>query len=374
MSRLSFTVCGTGDPYVTAKPTSPRPLTPKPQSLAPIAHNPTIVSERQFRHINHFPKRTRRRNGSYPSHMPYSDHAVVTGAFSYTGGYIARHLLQRNVGVTTLTRHPDLQNSFGDTVKSAPLNFSDIDALSRSMRGANVFYNTYWIRFERGQTTFDNAVENSKKLFIAAKKAGVERIVHISVSNPSPDSSLPYFKGKWQVEDELKKIGIPYAIIRPTLIFGPNDLLLNNIAWALRRFPLFPIYGNGDYPVQPIYAEDVAIQAVAAGASTENFIADAAGPDTFTFEEMIRLLASAMGIRTRFIHAPPHISLALTGLVGLLVRDVVLTRDEVDGLMAGLLTSDSPPTGTTRFSDWLNENSRDLGRTYESELRRNFSK
>ena len=172
--------------------------------------------------------------------MAYSDHAVVTGAFSYTGGYIARNLLKQGVDVTTLTRHPDLQNLFGDTVKSGPLNFSDIDALSRSMEGATVFYNTYWIRFERGQTTFDNAVENSKKLFIAAKKAGVERIVHISVSNPSPDSPLPYFKGKWQVEDELKKIGIPYAIIRPTLIFGPNDLLLNNIAWALRRFPSSP--------------------------------------------------------------------------------------------------------------------------------------
>ena len=306
--------------------------------------------------------------------MAYSDHAVVTGAFSYTGGYIARNLLKQGVDVTTLTRHPDLQNSFGDTVKSAPLNFSDIDALSRSMEGASVFYNTYWIRFERGQTTFDGAVENSKTLFNAAKKAGVERIVHISVSNPSPDSPLPYFKGKWQVEDELKKIGIPYAIIRPTLIFGPNDLLLNNIAWALRRFPLFPIYGNGEYPVQPVYAEDVAIQAVAAGASTENSVADAAGPETLSFKDILRSLAYAMRISSRLVNTPPFLGLALTSVVGLLMRDVVLTRDEVDGLMAGLLTSDSPPTGTTCFSDWLNENSRDLGRTYESELRRNFSK
>ncbi len=304
--------------------------------------------------------------------MPYSDHAVVTGAFSYTGGYIARVLLENDVRVTTLTRHPDLQNLFGDTVKPAPLNFSDIDALSRSMEGATVFYNTYWIRFERGQTTFDGAVENSKTLFNAAKKAGIERIVHISVSNPSPDSPLPYFKGKWQVEDELKKIGIPYAIIRPTLIFGPNDLLLNNIAWALRRFPLFPIYGDGDYPVQPVYAEDVAIQAVAAGASTENFIADAAGPETLSFKDILTLLASAMGVRSRFVLTPPSVGLALTSLVGALVRDVVLTRDEADGLMAGLLTSESPPTGTTRFSDWLNGDANNLGRRYESELQRNF--
>ena len=191
--------------------------------------------------------------------MAYSDHAVVTGAFSYTGGYIARQLLQRNVGVTTLTRHPDLQNlirRYGQ-IRSARLLRHPKRSPIRCEEPPS-FSTPTGFGSNRGQTTFDNAVENSKKLFIAAKKAGVERIVHISVSNPSPDSPLPYFKGKWQVEDELKKIGIPYAIIRPTLIFGPNDLLLNNIAWALRRFPLFPIYGNGDYPVQPIYAEDVA--------------------------------------------------------------------------------------------------------------------
>ena len=304
--------------------------------------------------------------------MTHADHAIVTGAFSYTGGYIARNLLQKGVDVTTLTRHPDLLNSFHGAVKSAPLDFSDTEALTDSMIGASVLYNTYWIRFERGQTTFKGAVDNSKTLFNAAKSAGIKRIVHISVSNPSPESDLPYFKGKWQVEDELKKTGIPYAIVRPTLIFGANDLLLNNIAWALRRFPVFPMYGNGDYPVQPIYAEDVAEQAVDAATASENLVADAAGPDTFSFKELINLLASAMGIRARFIHAPPSVSIALTSIVGLLVRDVVLTRDEVDGLMAGLLTSDTPPTGTTRFADWLNKNAHNLGRRYESELQRNF--
>ncbi len=257
--------------------------------------------------------------------MPHPEKAVVTGAFSYTGGYIARNLLQKGVDVTTLTRHTDTLNSFGGAVKSAPLDFSDTDALTDSMIGASVFYNTYWIRFERGQTTFDGAVENSKTLFNAAKNAGIKRIVHISVSNPSPESNLPYFKGKWQVEDELKNTGISYAIIRPTLIFGANDLLLNNIAWAIRRFPVFPMYGNGDYPVQPVFAEDVAEQAVAAAGAFENSVTDAAGPDTFSFEELIELLASAMGKRARFIHMPLSVSLALTSIVGLLVRDVVLT-------------------------------------------------
>ena len=304
--------------------------------------------------------------------MAHPDQAVVTGAFSYTGGFIARRLLRSGVRVTTLTRHPDIQNAFDGQVRAAPLDFSDRAALSRSMEGAEVLYNTYWIRFERGDTTFDGAVENSKLLFEAAIDAGISKIVHISVSNPSPNSPLPYFSGKWRVEEALQDSGIPYAIIRPTLVFGKGDLLLNNIAWAIRRFPFFPVYGDGDYPVQPINAEDLAAQLVDAGYSTENLIADAAGPETLSFGDLLSQMASAMGVRRRFIRVPPTLGLALTSIVGLLVRDVVLTRDEVDGLMAGLLTSESPPTGKTKFTDWLDENRHNLGRSYVSELQRNF--
>ena len=215
-------------------------------------------------------------------------------------------------------------------------------------------------------------MENTRTLFEAAKSAGVGRIVHFSVTNPSSESGLPYFRGKAQVEAMLVGLGVPYAIIRPTLVFGVGDLLLNNMAWALRRFPVFPVYGSGDYPVQPIYVEDLAAQAVEAGSLSESSVADAAGPDTFSFEALLRLLASTMGVRRWFLHTPPRVGLALTGLVGLLMRDMALTRDEVVGLMDGLLTSGEPPTGTTRLSDWLAENGDGLGRRYVSELRRNY--
>ena len=304
--------------------------------------------------------------------MSHPDLAIVTGAFSYTGRYVARRLLDQGVHVRTLTRIPNAEDTLASHVEAAPLDFSDPDGLSRSMQGAEVFYNTYWIRYAHGLVTFDLAVENTGKLFEAAKRAGVGRIVHFSVTNVSPDSGLPYFKGKAQVEDMLMGLGIPYAIIRPTLVFGVGDLLLNNMAWALRCFPVFPVYGNGDYPVQPVYVEDLAAQAVEAGAQNENSVADAAGPDTFSFEALLRLLASSMGVRRRFLHTPPRVGLALTGLVGLLMRDMALTRDEVDGLMAGLLTSEAPPTGTTRLADWLEANADGLGRRYVSELRRNW--
>ncbi len=304
--------------------------------------------------------------------MPHPNLAVVTGAFSYTGRYVTRRLLDLGVRVRTLTRSPDAEDPFGGRVEVAPLDFSDPDGLRRSMLGAGVFYNTYWIRYAHGRTTFDLSVENTRTLFEAAKSAGVGRIVHFSVTNPSSESRLPYFRGKAQVEDMLVRLGIPYAIIRPTLVFGVGDLLLNNMAWAMRRFPVFPVYGSGDYLVQPIYVEDLAARAVEAGSLSESSVAAAAGPDTLSFEALLRLLASSMGIRRWFPHTPPRVGLALTGLVGLLMRDMALTRDEVVGLMDGLLTSDEPPTGTTRLTDWLAENGDGLGRRYVSELRRNF--
>ena len=209
-------------------------------------------------------------------------------------------------------------------------------------------------------------------LFDAASSARVERIVHLSVVNASSESRLPYFRGKGQVEEILASSGFSYAIIRPTLVFGEGDLLLNNMAWALRRFPVFPVFGDGKYPVQPIYAEDLAAQAVETGSRADSFVADVAGPETFSFEDLLHLLASAVGARIRLVHTPVPVGYALTRLVSVLLCDVVLSRDEVHGLMAGLLTSDIAQPDAARIGDWLKGNGNSLGRKYVSELERNF--
>ncbi len=274
--------------------------------------------------------------------------------------------------VKTLTGHPDREDPFGGAVEVAPLDFADGDGLRRSIAGADVLYNTYWVRFARGDTTFERAVQNSRALFEAARDAGVARIVHVSITNAGSGSRLPYFSGKGRVEEALKGLGVPYAIVRPTLVFGAEDVLLNNMAWAIRRFPFFPIVGSGDYLVRPINVDDLAALAVAEGSRTGDSVTDAVGPETMTFEALLHLLAAAVGSGCRFVHTSPALSLALTGLVGLLIRDVVLTRDEIDGLTASLLTSDGPATGTTSLSEWLDANGEALGCCYVSELRRNF--
>jgi uncharacterized protein YbjT (DUF2867 family) len=298
--------------------------------------------------------------------------AIVTGAFSYTGRAIADRLLAEGHAVRTLSRRDEPGDPLAGRLEVAPLQFADPEALAESLRGARVLFNTYWIRFERGESTFARAVENTRVLFRAAGEAGVERVVHVSVTNAAEDSPFVYFRGKAAVERELAASGLSYAIVRPTLVFGPEDVLVNNIAWILRRLPFFLVPDGGAYRVQPVSVEDTARICVAAAAETRGQTLDAAGPDTFTFDELVRLIAAAVRSPARLVRTPPRLALALSALVGAARRDVLLTRDELSGLAASLLVSAEPPRGRDRFGEWLEREGDRLGRRYVSEVARNF--
>ena len=304
--------------------------------------------------------------------MGNSELHVVTGAFGYTGRYITRRLLSMGKRVKTLTGHPGRQNPFGNQVSVAPFNFDNPTELMESLRGATTLYNTYWVRFPRRQVSFRKAVENTETLIHAAEEAGVRRIVHLSITNASEESTLPYFRGKGLVESAIMRSSLSYAIIRPTVIFGPEDILINNIAWFLRRFPVFAVPGTGNYRLQPVFVEDVAEIAVSAAIEDKNVVIDAVGPETYRFDELVRLIAEKVHSRAKIIHLRPGLALFLSRLVGYAVNDVILTRDEVAGLMANLLVSDGPPTGETRLGDWLDENAGSVGTKYASELNRHY--
>jgi uncharacterized protein YbjT (DUF2867 family) len=296
---------------------------------------------------------------------------VVTGAFSYTGRYIAEELLGRGRRVRTLTRRPaDPSHPLAARVEAARLVFDD--SLVESLRGADTLYSTYWVRFERGAVTFDGAVANLRRLFEAAERAGVRRIVCVSVANPDVASPFPYFRGKAQAEAALLVTGVSHAIVRPTLDFGPEDILVNNIAWGLRHVPLYLIPGDGQGEVQPVSVRDTASICVDAGARDDDLTLDAAGPDRWTYDDFVRLIARAVGSRARITHVPERVALAAARLVGVFLRDVVVTRDELDALAAGLLVSHEEPRGRERFEPWLAANADRIGRRYTSELGRNF--
>lgn len=301
-----------------------------------------------------------------------SEHSVVTGAFSYTGKYITQRLLDAGEQVRTLTGHPDRPNPFGGRVDVAPLTFDDPRGLRESLNGASTLYNTYWVRFPYGKVTFESVVTNTERFIVAAKAAGVRRIVHVSVTNASEDSPFPYFRGKGQVERLTRESGLTYAIIRPTLVFGTEDVLINNIAWLLRRFPVFAIAGSGEYRLQPVSVEDVADLAVDAGRRSDNVVVDAAGPDVYTFDEMVRLIAAAAGSRARLMHVRPAVARMLVRLVGYTLRDVILTADELGALMAELLLPSGPSTGRRRLSEWLAGHADQVGANYVNDIRRHW--
>ncbi|MFA0743019.1 MAG: hypothetical protein DFNUSKGM_003152 [Candidatus Fervidibacter sacchari] len=297
---------------------------------------------------------------------------AVTGAFGFTGRYIARRLINVGKRVRALIGR-DRPNPFGDRIEVARLQFNDFRALVDSLKGAAVLYNTYWVRFNYGEITFERAVQNSKTLIRAAEEAGVRRLVHISVTNPSEDSPLPYFRGKALVERAIRNSSLSYGIIRPTVLFGEGDILLNNIAYFLRRFPIFVVPGKGDYQLQPVFVDDVAALAVEVGERTDNFILDAVGPEVFTFAELVHLIKDTVGSGAKIVHAPPSLTMLCIWALNRFVNDIVLTREELEGLMANLLVSNQPPTCPTRFSEWLRQNAERIGLHYASELKRHFS-
>jgi NADH dehydrogenase len=296
---------------------------------------------------------------------------AVTGAFSFTGRAIAEKLLADGRDVLTLVRRPAVDAVDG-RIRTAPFDLDNVPQLVDSLRGIDTLYNTYWIRFPRGDLTFETAVDRCRRLIAAARQAGVRRIVHVSVVNASASGPTEYFRAKARLEQVVQQSGLSYAIVRPTLTFGPGDILVNNLCWVLRRFPVFAIPGDGRYRLQPVHVNDVADIAVGAGQATTDMTVDAAGPDVLTFNEFVALLARAVGSRAGLLHLPAELALAASRVLGVLVRDVMLTRDEVGELTGSLLVSERPPAGTTHLAAWAQANADGLGRNYRSELDRHY--
>ncbi len=297
---------------------------------------------------------------------------VVTGAFGYTGRWIAHRLLDEGKRVRTLTNAVGRDDPFEGRLEVHPLDFNDTSALVESLRGADVLYNTYWVRYNGHSNHSDHevATENCRKIFEAAKQAGVRRIVHFSVANPDKAPKWSYFQGKVISEEMLRDCGVSYAIVRPTVLFGGGrNVLVNNIGWILRRFPVFGLFGWGNYLIQPVHVEDVARIAVEVGKGEEDVIVDATGPETFTYREFIKLIAQSMGIRRLILPMPALLGWVAGRVMGVFLRDVVITRGEIRGLMQGLMSSQETPLGELSFSEWVTESGSELGRYYHNDLK-----
>lgn len=301
--------------------------------------------------------------------MPAPLHAV-TGAFGYTGRSLAERLLERGVRVRTLTNSPDRPHPFGHDVEIHRLAFDDPAGLEASLRGVDVLHNTYWVRFNHRLFTFERAVANSKVLFEAARRAGVRRIVHVSILHADEADDLGYYRGKHELEQALAATGVPHAIVRPGVLFGRGDILVNNIAWALRHLPVFGVFGDGEYRLRPLHVDDMAALMIEQAGLDGCTRADAVGPEGFSYLDLVRMLRDTLGSRRRIAHVPPTLGHLIANALNPFLRDVVITREEIQGLMRGLLDSDAPAAGPTRLTDWAREHCKELGRRYASEVGR----
>lgn len=295
---------------------------------------------------------------------------AVTGALGYSGQQIARLLLERGDRVRTLTNSPRRPNPFAGNIEIHPLAFEDRGALRRSLEGVDTLVNTYWVRFNHRLFTFAQAVENTRRLFAAAKEAGVRRIVHVSILKPEKGRGLGYYEGKLELERVLKALDISHAILRPGVLFGRGDILVNNIAWTLRRLPVFGVFGDGNYRLQPMHVDDFAALALECADRDNDFTVDAVGPETFTYRELAVTIGRIIGIERPIISVPPNLGYAVSKLINPFVGDVIITRQEIEGLMRGLLFSENDRTGATRLTDWVRDNREQLGVRYASEVGR----
>ena len=305
--------------------------------------------------------------------MREKDVHAITG-IAYSGKYIARALMESDdqTRIRVLTGHPDRPNPFGRNVEIVPFHFDNPNKLVADLQGVKTLFNTYWVRFSRGDVSFGQAVANVQNLIRAAAEAGVERFVHISITNPSLDSPFYYFKGKAVMEKTLIDSGLSYAILRPTVLFGKEDILINNIAWLLRRFPVYAIFGDGEYRIQPSYVGDVAKLAVELARSSENIVCNAVGPETYSFRGLVRLIQNRVRSRAKIVHVKPTTGLLLSKALNFVTRDVLITREEIYALMADTLSTHDKPRCATSFSLWSEENANSLGIRYASELDRHY--
>ena len=303
---------------------------------------------------------------------------AITGAWSYSGRHVARRLLDRGDTVLSLTNHPAPDpHLFQGQVKAVPFDFTP-GRLAAHLAEIDVLACAYWTRHNRPPVghrgpwmSHAEATQRSQALIREAKTAGVRRLVWTSIANPGLDADLPYYQGKARVEAAVRSSGLSYGILRPACFFGPGGILLENVAWAVRRLPVFPLpAAAAPFHVRPIHVEDYADLVAEAVHSQETFVRDAAGPDRVEFAALVRHLSAVMGSRTRLVSLPLPVCHLLYAAASRVMGETILTLDELKGLSRNRLDSREDPAGSISLLAYVAANAGTLGRRFLREPRR----
>lgn len=228
---------------------------------------------------------------------------AITGAHSFTGRYVAEILLGKGASIVNLTNHPNRNwKIHSPRITDHQLLFQK-EHLVNTLKGCDALVQTYWVRFDDTLgISRETVTQNSKLLIDCAREAGVKKVVFTSHTQTSVDSPFPYIREKAKVEKYLKESGLGWGIVKPCAIFGrtpEESIMINNMCYLIKRFPFFPLPGDGNYYFQFVHAQDMAELIVGCLQSDKNYEIDAVGPDKVSFKAIVEHCAKTFGTRCR---------------------------------------------------------------------------
>jgi uncharacterized protein YbjT (DUF2867 family) len=267
----------------------------------------------------------------------------VLGGTGFLGRRIVRRLRDHGHTVRIASRHAEpVRSAIADErLQPVRADIEDEVSLIEALAGTQGVVNAVSLYVERASTTFRSVhVEGAARVAREARRAGVERLIHVSGIGADPHSSSPYIRSRGEGELEVKSAFPAATIVRPAVMFGPDDAFLNTTLTLLRRLPAFPMFRNGKTRLQPADVEDVA-EAIARAFSEVRPLYELGGPRIYPYEDLLRRIAERAGLRPVLVPVPFLLWQSLAWVAELLPRPPI-TRNQVELMRIDTVVASEP--------------------------------
>jgi len=279
----------------------------------------------------------------------------LTGTSGFVGSHLVRGLLRAGHTVRGLVRSLDKAIAKTPGIEYTPGNVLEPASLREVMAGCDAVIHLVGVILEVKGATFERIHhQGTENVVEAAKSSGIRRFLHMSALGTRPNAVAEYHKTKWKGEEVVRASGIPWVILRPSIIYGQGDGFTTQMLDLMRKAPLRPIVGSGKYRVQPIFIEDVVdcfVQALTRDAALGREIA-LGGPRAMPIEEMLDALAAAAGIRKRKIHVPYWFMYLNAALLELFLSRPPVTRGQLIMMREGSSCDTAPMLTAFKVKHW----------------------
>lgn len=268
---------------------------------------------------------------------------TIFGGTGFVGRRVVRHLRGSSAAVRIASRHPT--HADGDDVEQVAADARDERSVEAAIAGADGVVNAISLYVEHGGDTFHSVhVEAAATIARAARRSGIKRLVHLSGIGADTASPSPYIRSRSEGETAVQAAFPGAVVVRPAVMFAPDDAFLTTIFKLLRTLPVCPLFGDGRTRLQPVYADDVAAAIAQILLQTQRPypIYELAGPRIYSYEELLRTIARTAGLRTALVRTPFAFWGAFAGLAEALPHPP-LTRNQVELMQIDTTASDGLP-------------------------------